>query len=331
MGSVYSTNGAQIGEGMYAQRLDFWKPRKEILPNGLKPIIEKAKEGGTEIGLWYACDATGDYENYEKDIENLIAIQKEHGITTFKLDGMRILNKKRETNVISILDAFRKATDYKVRLNMDTTAGKRFGYLYHRKYGNIFVENRYTLSTTYYPHSTLRNLWDLSKYIPSIRLQMECPNIRHNANKYPENDLLAPNTYGIDFAFAVTMFASPLLWLEMQNLDKEDAKVLKGIISTYKAIRDDIANAFVMPIGCRPDGANFTGFNAELNGYGYLLLFRGVTKEDSFTFTNLSLQGANKLDVLYKSNEDISAQINGDSVTLKSSEPRSFALIKYYK
>lgn len=330
MGSVYSNNGAQIGEGMYDQRPDFWNVRKEILPNGLKPIIEKAKENGTEIGLWYACDATGDYKFYKTDIENLIRLRHEHGVSTFKLDGMRILNKARETNVVKILDAFRKESNNTVRLNMDTTAGKRFGYLYHRQYGNIFVENRYTRSRTYYPHATLRNLWDLSKYIPSIRLQMECLNLRRNTEYYPENDLLAPNTYGMDFAFAVTMFASPLLWFEMQNLTDEDKVVLKKIMDVYKGVREDIANAYIMPIGNRPDGANFTGFNAELNGYGYLLLFRGLTKEDSYTFNNLSLQDSNNLEIIYKSC-DANAEINGNSVTFTAKSPRSFALIKYSK
>jgi hypothetical protein len=101
-------------------------------------------------------------------------------------------------------------------------------------------------------------------------------------------------------------------------------------MDVYKGVREDIANAYIMPIGNRPDGANFTGFNAELNGYGYLLLFRGLTNEDNYTFNNLSLQDSNNLEIIYKSC-DANAEINGNSVTFTAKSPRSFALIKYSK
>lgn len=54
---------------------------------------------------------------------------------------------------------------------VDETAGRRGGYHYLNEYGNLFLENRYTDWTNYYPYTTLRNLWMLSKYVPAEKFQ----------------------------------------------------------------------------------------------------------------------------------------------------------------
>lgn len=330
MGSAIKSGGAAIGEGMYDQLPEFWNVRKERFPNGLKPILEKAKSKGIKVGLWYACDATDDYKYYKKDIENILRLKKEHGVNTFKIDGMRILNKVREQRAYTILSEIRKATNNEIKINMDVTANKRFGYLMHRQFGNLFIENRYARSKTYYPHATLRNLWQLCKYIPSIRLQMECPNVKTEPFRYPDDDVLAPVNYKQDYAFAVTMFSSPLIWHEMQNLDPSDAKDLANVIKAYKPIRKDIADAYVTPIGEKPDGTNYTGFKAELEDRGYLLLFRGIYGDNEYDY-NVDLNGATKLEILYKSEEVITAEIISGGVKFKTQNPKSFVLIKYSK
>ena len=83
-------------------------------------------------------------------------------------------------------------TDNQVVFDVDATANSRGGYHYLNKYGNIFLENRYTDWGKYYPHWTLRNLWQLSAYVPPELLQVEFLNKWRNPGKYPAGDSLAP-------------------------------------------------------------------------------------------------------------------------------------------
>ena len=324
-GSKVKKGGAQIGKGMYDQQQDFWEVR-ETFKNGLAPILEKANELGVEIGLWYSCDATKDYKYYQTDIKNVCELFSKHNVTTFKIDGVRIENKKCEKNVIKILETVTKSTQNKIKFNMDITAGKRFGYLYNIQYGNLFLENRYTKNRTYYPSRTLKNLWELSKYIPSIRFQIEVCNLKNNVEEY-KNDLLSISNYSIDYAFAVSMMANPLIWMEMQNLSDDDKVKLSKIISVYKAHRESLSKCFIQPIGLTPSGVGFTGFKADDNEKGYLLLFKEQNSENSFEF-NVQLKNK-KLTTLYKSSSDIKVKKVGNKVVLKAKTPNSFIFIKY--
>ncbi len=324
-GSHVKTGGAQIGEGMYDQQKDFWDVR-DTFPNGLAPILEKAKELGVEIGLWYSCDATDDYKYLQTDIKNVIELYNKHGVSTFKIDGIRIKNKTCENNVYKILSEIQNGTDNKIKINMDITAGKRFGYLYNREFGNLFLENRFTRARTYYPYRTLKNLWELSKYVPTQRFQIEVANVSSNLDKY-EGDSLAVNSYSQDYAFAVSMVANPLLWMEMQNLSQENKDKLKAIISVYKKERENLTNCFIEPIGESPSGIGFTGFRANDNlGGGYLLLFKEMNEDKIYDF-NVNLKGK-KLKVLYNSG-NLKIKIKGDKVRLLGGESNSFIFMRY--
>lgn len=324
-GSHVKKGGAQIGEGMYDQQKDFWDVR-ETFPSGLTPVLEKAKQTGAEIGLWYSCDATADYKYLQTDIKNVIELYNKHGVSTFKIDGIRIKNKTCENNVYKILSEIRKGTDNKIKINMDITAGKRFGYLYNREFGNLFLENRFTRGRTYYPYRTLRNLWDLSKYVPTQRFQIEVCNVNNNIDKY-EGDALAVNTYSQDYAFAVAMVANPLMWMEMQNLLEEDKIKLKGIISAYKKERKALAECFIEPIGERPSGIGFTGFKASKNGSGFLILFKEKTSDSSYEYS-VDLKGK-KLTVLYASDKTLKVKKSGNKVVLKGGSANSFIFMKF--
>ncbi|MFQ9799671.1 MAG: hypothetical protein ACLR23_12930 [Clostridia bacterium] len=92
--------------------------------------------------------------------------------------------------------------------NQDITAEIRLGYVYHKQYGTLFAENRYTGSTSYYPHNTLKNLWHLRPVLSRHPLQFELLNNRRNADQYGD-DPLAPSQYSIDYEFATVMLANP--------------------------------------------------------------------------------------------------------------------------
>ena len=92
---------------------------------------------------------------------------------------------------------------------------RRGGYHYFNEYGNLFLENRYTDWQNYYPYTTLRNLWMLSKYVPAAKIQIE----------FLTNGGMLTNTrgyvwtcyYSFDYLFAITMAAQPLAWFEGQD------------------------------------------------------------------------------------------------------------------
>jgi alpha-galactosidase len=321
--------------GYYDFNPEFWKVNTKKFPNGLEAIAEYANDNSIELGLWFSPDAARDYENWQKDVETLVDLYEKYNIRHFKLDGLRILNKRCERNIVKFLAKVSARTGNNVTFNVDVTAGVRLGYLYYKQFGTIFVENRYTDWVNYYPHTTLKNLWCLSELFPSRRFQFEVLNNRRNVDKYG-NDLLAPKNYSIDYIFATTMVANPLMWMEMCNLSEEDKEVLAKVISVYKRERKAMYVCEVLPIGDMPDGASFTGFQLKLNDTeGYFLFFREHNSESEYEYRVHDVSSkALKCEVLY-SNADvnkvhISSVVSASNrLTVGLPEMRSFAFVKY--
>ena len=206
-----SSNSAQKGGTLTNiwDNKNYWEPDPEKFPNGLEPIVKKGKELGIEVCLWFNPSKDNSNELWEKDANALIGFYKKYGIRTFKIDGVNLPDKLAEINFRKFLDKVSLETNNEVVFNLDVTAGRRGGYHYLNEYGNIFLENRYTDWTNYYPYTTLRNLWTLSKYVPAQNLQIEFLNKWQNLDKYPANDIFAPKNYAFDHLFAITMFAQP--------------------------------------------------------------------------------------------------------------------------
>ncbi len=260
--------------GYRAADEDFWAVNKEKFPRGLQPVVDYAKEKSIGIGLWFSPDGADNYAGYKLDVETLYGFYKEYGIRHFKLDGIATPNRTAEKNLFSMLQELTDLSHGEIVFNMDITAGCRPGYLPHREKGDLFVENRYTDWGNYYPHATLRSLWQLSKYLPTERMQFEVLNLRRNKEKY--NDILGPNNYDMDYAFACVMAAKPLVWMEMTGLNEEDTARLQKIAGVFKAYRNDFLD--VEPIGTCPTGYSLTGFRITGKKNDYLLLLRENTE-----------------------------------------------------
>jgi alpha-galactosidase len=271
-----SSNSAMKGgslENIWTNK-KYWEPNPEKFPNGLEPIVKKGKELGIEVCIWFNPAKDNSNEYWEKDADVLIDIYKKYGIRTFKIDGVNLPNKLAEVNFRKFLDKVSLETNNNVVFNLDVTAMRRGGYHYLNEYGNIFLENRYTDWTNYYPYTTLRNLWTLSKYVPAQNLQIEFLNKWRNLDKYPANDIFAPKNYSFDYLFAITMFAQPLAWFEGTGLPSEAFAVSK-LIKTYKEHNTKIHSGQIFPIGNEPDGNQWTGFQSIINEKeGYILVFR---------------------------------------------------------
>ncbi|MBE6645783.1 MAG: hypothetical protein E7612_10500 [Ruminococcaceae bacterium] len=212
-----------------------------------------------------------------------------------------------------------------VSVELDVTADKRLGYLLSAPYGTIFVENRYTAWANYYPHRTLKNIWSLSRFIPSSKLQFEIVNPELYTDKYSSTDELRPELYDIDYLFASVMLSNPLFWMETQFLTDKCRARLKYIIPLWKKWRNELGAADVFPIGEEPNGRAMTGFVAHLGNKAHLLVFREVTERNTYTFDigNDFTEGN-----LIASNSDVNFKFEKGKVIASFDKMRSYAWIE---
>lgn len=258
-----------------------WEPHTGRLPNGLNPVVAYAREKGVRLGLWFHPSTHNSNENWETDAEIILSLYRNYDIRYFKIDGIRILDKMADHRLRLLFDRVSTESDGNIVINLDATAGNRTGYNYMNTYGNIFLENRYTDWGNYYPHWTLRNLWQLSAYVPTRNLQIEFLNKWRNRSVYGEDNSLAPYNIPFEYQFAITMMAQPLAWFEGTGLPEEALKIAP-VIKKYREIQEDIHSGNVFPIGNEPDGYSWSGFQSVLNNRsGYLLVFREKNSEPS--------------------------------------------------
>jgi hypothetical protein len=239
-------------------------------------------------------------------------------------------DKTAELNFRKFMDKVNEATDKQVVFNLDVTAGRRGGYHYLNEYGNIFLENRYTDWMNYYPYTTLRNLWMLSKYVPAQNFQIEFLNKWRNADKYP-NDPFGPANYSFDYLFAITMAAQPLAWFEGTGLPAEALEVGAPVIKKYREIQTDLHKGSIFPIGDEPSGRSWTGFQSVQEGKGYFIVFREANNDAKCEMKTWLAEGKTiKFTPVVGNGAPFTAKVgkNG-AVTFGLSEKNSYALYAY--
>lgn len=282
------TGNSAFGTGawgsFYAADTKFWEPNPARFPNGLKPLVDAAREHGMKFGLWFAPDSDDGMKNWSIDAERLLTLNRREGIQYFKIDAVKMESKQSEINLHNFYQTILKGTDGKAVFNADVTAGVRPGYFGAPDVGSIFLENRYTDHTNYWPHQTLKNLWELANYVDPLRLQMEFLNNTRNADKYGD-DPLAPARYAPDTLFATVMFANPLGWFENSNLPEDYIARVSKLVAIWKQEREAMFQGSIIPIGHSPDGANWTGFCSvsQNREEAHVLLFRELNEKETWT------------------------------------------------
>ena len=321
--------------GYYAADAEFWAVNLEKFPRGLTPLLDRAHGYGIRLGLWFSPDSTQGYAAWQRDANTLLGLWRRYGICHFKLDGIHLDHKTSEVNLLRFLESVVRESQGAVTFNFDVTAEVRYGYLYEKHLGTLFVENRYTDWGNYFPHSTLRNLWLLSGVLPPQRLQMEVLNPRRNAHRYDAQSLFGPDHYEMDYLFASVMVSQPLLWMEMTGLAPADTKTLASLVAVYRRERITLSQGEVLPLGQEPDGQSFTGFQViTAEGRGYVLVFRESTKGDSAWLSLSDLApGPLRLDNLAQS-QGVKVNWSNDiddqgRWAVNLSQPRSFVLARY--
>lgn len=308
----------------------YWEPNPTRFPNGLGPVVKKGKELGIEVCLWFNPSRDNSNANWEKDADALIGLFQKYGIRTFKIDGVNLPDKTAELNFRKFLDKVNKATENQVVFNLDVTAGRRGGYHYFNEYGNLFLENRYTDWTNYYPYTTLRNLWMLSEYVPAQNLQIEFLNKWRNADKYT-GDPFGPENYSFDYLFAITMMAQPLAWFEGTGLPAEAIKVGAPVIKKYREIQTDLHSGSIFPIGDEPSGRSWTGFQSVQDGKGYFIVFREANEDIKREMNTWLKPGTSvKCIAIFGKGKSFTTKAGVDgSITFELPEKNSYALYSY--
>ena len=271
-GCAHAADGSGSLEGIW-ERDDYWDVRPETFPNGFEPVVARSRELGIELCLWFNPSRDDSYAHWRDDADALIRLYRRYGVRIFKIDGIDIPDKRADIRLRATFDRVLEATDNQVAFNLDLTAMRRGGYHYFNEYGTLFLENRYTDWSNYYPHWTLRNLWMLSRYVPPQAFQIEFLNVWRNADKYAADDPLAPHRVPFAYCFATTMMAQPLCWFEASRLP-EEAFAIAELVRVYRSHMKQIHAGRIFPIGEEPSGRSWTGFQSVGDGEGYLLVFR---------------------------------------------------------
>lgn len=304
---------------------NFWELNTDKFPNGIEYVSKYAERNNVKAGMWFAPESHDNFALLERDINVLKKAYYEWGIRYFKLDMYWITNPCQRDKFLELLKAIYSFGD-DVQVQLDVTRNERINYLCGRQYGTVFVENRYTKWRSAYPHRTLRNLWMLSRYIPSSKFQFEINNPDLNTELYSKDDNFRPELYDMDYLFAAVMVANPLFWMELQFLSADRRSQLKNIFSVWKEHRSVLAKADVAPIGEKPTGSGFTGFYVSLEGKPeYLLIFRETTESTKTVMASPIKEADTQI---LASNTDVFVKIKDGLIYAEFKKPRSYAFVK---
>ena len=304
---------------------DFWEIDTERFPKGMKYVADYGAKKGLKTGMWFAPDSHDDFALLDRDVSVLKKAYDEWGIRFFKLDMYWIMTNAERNRFLKLLESIYSFGD-DVDVQLDATRNLRINYLCGHQYGTVFVENRYAKWNSAYPHRVLRNLWMISKYIPSSKFQFELINPDLYKECYEADDPLAPSLYDMDYMFATVMLSNPLFWMEMQFLSEDRRKQLKSIMEVWKENREKLAKCDVMPIGEKPSGKSFSGFYIS-NGKKpeYLLLFReALAKENNIV--KLPVESAQAEILASNTNADI--KIENGLLYANLEKARSYVFLK---
>ncbi len=260
-------DGWQVPPAATAPGKGPWTPDAQRFPGGWGPLAEYARERGVKLGLWAAAQ--------DISLEELIAAWEEGGFVQYKLDFVQFGWHGQIEELMGKVRQFVRHTGHGVRVNWDVTENdSRFGYWFGREYGSVYLSNRRAHippNVAYRPHTMLRDVWQLAKYVNLHRFQLT---VQNPALVNPA--LSDASTYPADYCTAIALMGTPLLFTLTQNFTGEVRDNVRRLLAAYRSVREELYGGIVYPIGDRPDGANWAGFQCVCGegARGYLLLFR---------------------------------------------------------
>ena len=284
----------KVWNGYWAADPLFWTADRERFPDGLELLVSRAKEKGMRFGLWFGPDSSDEAANWERDADCLLDMHRRLGIDYFKMDSMKLRTPLALRHNRAMFNKMLRDSDGAMVFDLDCTAEVRPGFFGLIDIGPLFVENRYTRKPIYWPHHTLKNLWDLAHVIDPVRLRFEFNNPDTNHENY-EWSPLSHGKYRPDALFATVMAASPLAWMELSDVSEKSAAQIAALVKVWKRERDRWYDGVMHPIGSRPDGVAWTGFVSEAadGSGGYALVFRERNESADFALDLSGIFGSN--------------------------------------
>jgi alpha-galactosidase len=265
-----------------------WNIRQDIFPEGFSVISSAARRNRTELCLWFAPSFNKRYRDWAVQADLLFDLYKKYGIRIFKIDAMFINSREAEENLRKLFFTLRQRSNGDIYFNLDTTNGMRPGYFMFHEYGNIFLENRYQdrqAATQYFPWRTLANLWSLSRYIPTQRLQVEFPDIaKARMENYVESTY--PEAFSQEYVTAVSLFANPLFWGNPSECSPQTKAAISRVMALHKQYRNEIFAGDIFPVGQKPDESSWSGFQSHdlSTGSGFVVIYRGLNPKERYRF-----------------------------------------------
>lgn len=250
-----------------------WHPHPESYPNGWGPVRARARELGVKLGLWAAAVPV--------TLEELKANSENGGFVTYKLDFAALRNNEEIRALMQKVRDFITYTDHTVRVNWDVTeVSRRYGYFFAREFGCLYLANRKPVcppSTTYRPHTMLRDLWQLSRYINVRKIQGSVQNIDRVNPQLSDAGL-----HSHDYCVAITLMSTPLFFQQTVFYTEAARRQIRPLLATYKEHREAMFRGTVYPVGAKPDNYAWTGFqnHDQESGSGYLTIFRELNNSE---------------------------------------------------
>jgi alpha-galactosidase len=311
---------------------DYWEPNRERFPNGFDNLVKRAQSYGFKVGMWFNPDKTDHFVNWQRETDLLLGMHRRYGSNYFKFDGVSLKSKAGEINLLKAMHRVVQESGGQAGIEIDITADLRTGYFAAMQYGTLFIENRYTDWRKYYPHTTLRNLWQLAEFVDPRRMRMEFLNPDRNAHLYPD-DPLAPARYPRDYGLAVTLFAKPMAWFETSGLTDSTRQAITDLLRVYKPHQSAIHRGTIYPLGEEPSGFAWTGFQSHSGepAGGYVIVYRELNPAGSAEFRlHECRSGTYRFTHLAGKGKSFTASIGPDGkVSFRLPGPQNFALYQY--
>lgn len=264
----------QIDDGWQGSEYKNWRPVQSRYPDGWTNVVSHAKEKGISLGLWAAGQPIS--------LEDLKYNYDHGGFGHYKLDFISLRNHGQIESLIGKVRDFIKYTGHKVRVNWDVTENApRCGYFYAREYGCIYLENRKPVqpkNVVYKPHTVLRDVWQVAKYLNLNKFQCSVQNIdRVNPE---ESDA---HLHNHPYCVAITLMGVPIFFQQTHYYTPEARDQIRPLLELYKKHRQEIYDGYVFPIGEKPDNQSWPGFQCHNfeNQSGYITIFRELNNNES--------------------------------------------------
>lgn len=302
-----------------------WHPHPQSYPQGWQNVREHASRLGVQLGLWAAAEPI--------TLDELKANYANGGFQQYKLDFAILKRREIIDALMRKVRAFILFTGHSVRVNWDVTENPpRYGYFFAREYGSIYLENRKPekpVSVIYRPHTVLRDIWQISKYLNIHKFQCSIQNIDRVTP-----DLSDAHLHTHAYATAIALIGTPLFFQELKYYTPEAKQEIKSLLGIYKQHRAAIFQGIVHPIGNKPDNASWTGFQCHQfdSQSGYLLIFRELGNPyDSHTFQLAWLKNTTVRLVDLITDEPIQQAINAEGeLTVYLRTTPGFRFLQYH-